>query len=42
MSKTGGATQALPVYCIWKPQQAPYISPKSGGVVAFGYPLATR
>ena len=39
IGKTGGATKALPVCCIWKPQL--YISPKSGGVVVFGYPLAT-
>ena len=39
LAKTGGASKALPVCCIWKPQL--YISSKSGGVVAFGYPLAT-
>ena len=32
----------MPVSCIWKPQQSPYISSKSGGVVIFGYPLATQ
>ena len=42
ITRNGQGCKGFARSCIWKPQHWAKISLKSGGVVAFGYPLATQ